>query len=108
MNTTTCWILNLPSNLGNYERQYNEEDSTTEEIASRYIERTTEDLEKLQVRPPTFMPKATDFIKEMIEIVSDLVEKKHAYVVEPAAGALSSYVYFEISSASDMFLTLTV
>jgi len=49
----------------------NEEDSTTEEIASRYIERTTEDLEKLQVRPPTFMPKATDFIKEMIEIVSD-------------------------------------
>ena len=48
----------------------NEEDSTTEEIASRYIERTMEDLEKLQVRPPTFMPKATDFIKEMIEIVS--------------------------------------
>ncbi len=85
----------------------NEEDSTTEEIASRYIERTTEDLEKLQVRPPTFMPKATDFIKEMIEIVSDLVEKKHAYVVEPAAGALSSDVYFEISSASDGFGTLT-
>ena len=85
----------------------NEEALTTEEIASRYIERTTEDLEKLQVRPPTFMPKATDFIKEMIEIVSDLVEKKHAYVVEPAAGALSSDVYFDISSASDMFGTLT-
>jgi cysteinyl-tRNA synthetase len=85
----------------------NEEDSTTEEIASRYIERTMEDLEKLQVRPPTFMPKATDFIKEMIEIVSDLVEKKHAYVVEPAAGALSPDVYFDISSVSDMFGTLT-
>ncbi len=84
-----------------------EEDCTTEALASRYIERTTEDLEKLQVRPPTFMPKATDFIKEMIEIVSDLVEKNHAYVVEPAAGALSPDVYFDISTVSDMFGTLT-
>ena len=35
-----------------------EEGNPTEEIASRYIDRTTEDLERLQVRPPTFMPKA--------------------------------------------------
>ena len=85
----------------------NEEGVKAEEIASRYIERTMEDLEKLQVRPPTFMPKATDFIKEMIGIVSDLVDKNHAYVVEPVAGALSPDVYFDISSASEMFGTLT-
>ena len=85
----------------------NEEGVKAEEIASRYIERTMEDLEKLQVRPPTFMPKATDFIKEMIGIVSDLVDKNHAYVVEPVAGALSPDVYFDISTASGMFGTLT-
>ena len=85
----------------------NEEGIPTKEIASRYIERTTEDLERLQVRPPTFMPKATDFIKEMIEIISSLIEKNHAYVVEPAAGALSSDVYFDVSSSSDTFGTLT-
>ena len=85
----------------------NEEGIPTEEIASRYIERTTEDLERLQVRPPTFMPKATDFIKEMIEIISSLIEKNHAYVVEPIAGALSPDVYFDVSSSSDTFGTLT-
>ena len=85
----------------------NEEGIPIEGIASRYIERTTEDLERLQVRPPTFMPKATDFIEEMIEIISSLIEKNHAYVVEPAAGALSPDIYFDIYSASDIFGTLT-
>ncbi len=84
-----------------------EEGISAEKIASRYIDRTTEDLERLQVRPPTFMPKATDFIKEMIEIISSLIDKNHAYVVEPVAGALSPDVYFDVSSASDIFGTLT-
>ena len=85
----------------------NEEEISSEELAKKYIDRTTEDLESLQVRPPTHMPKATDYISEMIEIISDLIDKNHAYVTEPAPGALASDVYFNVMSASENFGTLT-
>ena len=85
----------------------NEEKISSNDLANKYIERTTEDLESLQVLPPTNMPKATDYISEMIEIISDLLAKNNAYVTEPAPGALASDVYFDVMSASDIFGTLT-
>ena len=84
-----------------------EENISAEEVANKYIERTTEDLDKLQVKPPTEMPRATDYIEEMIEIISNLISKGHAYVVEPKEGSLSSDVYFDVLSASDKFGNLT-
>ncbi len=85
----------------------NEEKISSKDLANKYIDRTTEDLESLQVRSPTNMPKATDYISEMIEIISDLITKKNAYVTEPAPGALAPDVYFDVMSASDIFGTLT-
>ena len=85
----------------------NEEKIHSKDLTNKYIDRTTEDLESLQVRPPTHMPKATDFIPEMIKIISDLIDKNHAYVTEPAPGALASDVYFDVISASENFGTLT-
>ena len=85
----------------------NEEKISSKDLANKYIKRTTEDLESLQVLPPTNMPKATDYISEMIEIISDLLAKNNAYVTEPAQGALASDVYFDVMSASDIFGTLT-
>ncbi|GIR28223.1 MAG: hypothetical protein CM15mP42_11730 [Methanobacteriota archaeon] len=55
-------------------------------LPKKYIERTQEDLEKLQVKLPTSMPKATDYIAEMIVIIENLIEKGNAYVTEPAEG----------------------
>lgn len=83
------------------------ENISAEELANKYITRTTEDLDNLQVKLPTFMPKATDFITEMLVIIQDLVEKDYAYVVEPVVGALSSDVYFDVLSSSNKFGTLT-
>ena len=88
-------------------RRANEDKIPAVDLADKYITRTTEDLESLQVRPPTHMPKATDFIKEMIEIISNLIDKNHAYVVEPIEGALAPDVYFDVISASSIFGTLT-
>jgi len=85
----------------------NEEEISSEELANKYISRTTEDLESLQVRSPTHMPKATEHISEMIEIISDLIAKNHAYVAEAAPGALAPDVYFDVMSASENFGTLT-
>ena len=88
-------------------RRANEDKIPAVDLADKYITRTTEDLESLQVRPPTHMPKATDFIKEMIEIISNLIDKNHAYVVDPIEGALAPDVYFDVMSASSIFGTLT-
>ncbi len=88
-------------------KRANEENSSFEKITKRFIDRTQEDLEKLQVKSPTVMPKATDYIQEMITIISDLIKKENAYVAKPAEGALAPDVYFNVISASDKFGTLT-
>ena len=88
-------------------KRANEENVSFEKITKKYIERTQIDLEKLQVKSPTVMPKATDYIPEMITIISDLIEKENAYVAEPVEGALAPDVYFNVISSSDKFGTLT-
>ena len=88
-------------------KRANEEGVEFEDITKKYIERTQEDLAKLQVKPPTIMPKATDYIEEMVTVISDLIEKGNAYVTEPVEGALAPDVYFNVISASNKFGTLT-
>ena len=88
-------------------KRANEENISFEKITKRFINRTQEDLERLQVKSPTVMPKATDYIPEMITIISDLIKKENAYVTKPVEGALAPDVYFDVISASDKFGTLT-
>ena len=88
-------------------KRSNQEKIKFEDITKKYIDRTQQDLEKLQVKIPTAMPRATDYIEEMILIITDLIEKSNAYVTEPAEGALAPDVYFNVISASDKFGTLT-
>ncbi len=88
-------------------KRANDEGINFEDLTKKYIERTQQDLAKLQVNVPTIMPKATDYIEEMLQIISDLIEKGNAYVTEPVEGALAPDVYFNVISASDKFGTLT-
>ena len=88
-------------------KRANQDNMKFEELTKKYIERTQEDLEKLQVKPPTSMPKATDYIEEMVTIISDLIEKGNAYVADPAQGSSFPDIYFNVISASDKFGTLT-
>ena len=50
-----------------------------------------EDCKYLNCLKPTFEPKATDHIKAMIEMVSNLLKNNHAYEIE-------KHVYFSVSS----------
>ena len=43
----------------------------------------------------------------MITIISDLIQKRNAYVSSPAEGSLAPDVYFNVISCSDKFGTLT-
>ena len=88
-------------------KRSNQEKIKFEDLTKKYIDRTQQDLEKLQVKIPTAMPRATDYIEEMILIITDLIEKSNAYVTEPAEGALAPDVYFNVISAENKFGTLT-
>ena len=58
---------------------------------------TTEALDTLGVLPPTYEPRATGHIPEMVEIMQTLVDKGHAYAAEDGSGD----VYFDVRSYAD-------
>ena len=64
-----------------------------EEISEKYIENYYRDFGGLNVLKADHQPKATDHIKEMIELIGGLIEKKHAYLT-------LNGVYFRVRSFS--------
>lgn len=60
-------------------KRANEEGTTVKEVADKYIAEYFKDAGGLGVTPATVHPRATENIKEIIDIVSTLVEKGHAY-----------------------------
>ena len=65
-----------------------------EDLASQYIQRFLEEMDGLGIQRATHYPKATDYLERMIEIISDLIQKGHAYVVE-------GDVYFRVRTFKD-------
>ncbi|MCX7858061.1 MAG: cysteine--tRNA ligase [Deltaproteobacteria bacterium] len=68
-----------------------EENVPWDEVARKYIHSYYEDMEKLNILKPTFEPRATDHIDDMIVLIENLVKKKNAYLVD-------GDVYFSIDS----------
>lgn len=67
-----------------------EEGVAPSEIAERYSEAFDEDTTNMGLVRPTIIPKATEHIKEMIEIIEGLIDKGLAYEID-------GDVYFEIA-----------
>ncbi|MCQ2481158.1 MAG: cysteine--tRNA ligase [Clostridia bacterium] len=63
-------------------RRANEEGTDYETVSKKYIEEFWVDAKGLNYRPATIHPKATENIDKIIEIVSGLIEKGHAYEVD--------------------------
>jgi cysteinyl-tRNA synthetase len=68
-----------------------EQNTTTEELANRFIDEFYIDMDKLGVDRPTMEPKATEHIQEMIDLINELIDKDMAY---PAHGD----VYYSVNS----------
>jgi cysteinyl-tRNA synthetase len=49
------------------------------EVARKYIESYEEDMRALNVKEPTYKPKVTEHIREIIEMIDGLIEKGYAY-----------------------------
>ncbi|WP_250278525.1 cysteine--tRNA ligase [[Clostridium] colinum] len=60
----------------------NEEGVDTEVISNRYIEEALKDAKALNVKEPTYAPRVTQEIKEIIEMIETLIEQKNAYEVD--------------------------
>lgn len=67
------------------------ENTSFEDIAGRYTQAFFEDLKALNINYADFNPKATEFIPEMISIISELIEKGKAY-------ESNGDVYFSVES----------
>ena len=76
-------------------KKANEEGTDASVISERYIAECKKDMEALNVKPATTHPKATCEIDGMIDMISTLIEKGHAYVAEDGT------VYFKTRSFAE-------
>ena len=78
-------------------------------LAEEQIAHYFTDMARLNIRKADEYPRATGFIDPMIELVTDLIDKGFAYVVEPSPEALEGAqdVFFEVEHAGERFGTLT-
>ena len=78
------------------EKAAERESKSPQEIADFYIAQFETDLHKLHVKPAFKNPRATQYIKEMKEMVSKLLDDGFAYQTELA-------IYFDTSKADDYY-----
>jgi cysteinyl-tRNA synthetase len=64
------------------------------EIAKLYTKEFLKDMTALNIRKPTYLPRATKHIKEMIKLVQTLIKRGYAYET-------NSNVYFSIKKFKD-------
>ena len=57
-----------------------ENDEPFEAVTARFIAAMHEDCEKLGILPPDREPRATEYVENMLALISDLVDKGYAYL----------------------------
>ncbi len=68
------------------------EGASEREVADRYEKEYWDQLDRLGVRRPDDVPRATEFIDEMVGLIGELVARGHAYVIEGEG------VYFQVDT----------
>jgi cysteinyl-tRNA synthetase len=69
-----------------------EEDSTETEVAQRYEAAYWAEMDRLDVRRPDSLPRATAYIDRMVKLIGELLDAGRAYVVEGQG------VYFDVTA----------
>jgi len=71
------------------------EGTSERELADRYEAAYWAELDRLGVRRPDEVPRATEFVEPMIGLIQELIDRGRAYVIEGEG------VYFSVESYSD-------
>lgn len=88
------FVMNLTDIDDKIINKANKEKISAKDVAEKYSKAFFEDIEKLKVKKATVHPKATEHIQEIIDFISDLIEKGYAYNVD-------GNVFFDISKFKD-------
>ncbi len=75
-------------------KKSNETGRSWKDITKEYINEHDYDMKLLNVMVPDYVPRATDYIDEMIGMCKKLIEKNHAYEI-------NGNVYFRVKSFSE-------
>ncbi len=96
MNITDVGHLTSDADTGEdkMEKGAKREGKTAWEIADYYTEIFKDDIKKLNIKSPTLWPKATDYIKEQIDLIQILEKKGFTYKI-------SDGIYFDSSKIKD-------
>ncbi len=79
----------VEAGIDKMEKAAKREKKSVHDIAEFYTQAFKKDIENLNIKKPHKLPKATEHVKEMIEIIKILIEKKYAY-------EKNGSVYFEV------------
>ena len=92
MNITDVGHLTSDEDTGEdkIEKEARQERKTAKEISEFYLRAFLKDRQLLNIIPPTFLPRATEHIAEMIKLVQDLEKKGYTYIIKDG-------VYFDTS-----------
>ena len=71
-----------------------EDNISTYELSEKYINEFEKDYASLKIKKPTFTPKCTDHIDDIIDFIKDLIKKGYAY-------ESSNSVFFSIKKFKD-------
>jgi len=89
------WVMNLTDVDDKIIRAAAAEGVGIDEIAARYTAVFLADLETLGIRTPDVMPRATDNIPQMVELIGRLLDRGHAYRTDDGS------IFFRIASWPD-------
>ena len=100
----TAWVMNI-TDVGHLvsdedegedklEKGAKREGSTAWDVAKKYTEYFEQGLKKLNITTPDNLPKATDHIDEQIELIKQLEQNGHTYIIDDG-------VYFDTSTFAD-------
>ena len=86
------WVMNVTDVDDRIIANANAAGESIGDLTSRWLDRFKLDFAALRMTEPDVLPRATDHIEEMVEIVATLLERGHAYRTEDGS------IFFRISS----------
>ncbi len=86
------WVVNITDVDDRIIRDAAQKGVPIGDITSRFTQVFLDDMARLRITPPDVMPRATEHIPDMAQLIATLLERDHAYRTEDGS------VYFRIAS----------
>jgi cysteinyl-tRNA synthetase len=86
------WVMNITDIDDRIIERANAAGETTSELTDRWLERFKADFAAVRMTPPDVLPRATDHIDAMAELIAQMLETGNAYRTEDGS------IFFRISS----------